>query len=100
MSTYFGNCGSTSPFLVSDRKTSAKGALNAATTFGLPVIAGTAAEAPEVKAICPSGPHRYYIKAQAASFSLLLAFIAKPAPPRRLEWMPVGPAGSGATAHL
>src|SRR6185312_7134112 len=101
MSTYFGNCGNTLPFSDSDRNTSAKGALNEAFTSALPIIAGTAGEPPEeVKAICPSGPQRYCMKAQAASLILLLAFMAKPAPPASLALIPSGPAGTGATAHL
>src|SRR3569833_1051768 len=48
MSTYFGNCGSTLPASVSDRNTSANGALNEALTSALPLIAGTAGEPPDV----------------------------------------------------
>src|SRR4051812_28256648 len=52
MSTYLGNCGNTLPSSVSDRNTSANGALNDALTSALPIMAGTAGEpAPEVKAI-------------------------------------------------
>src|SRR5579871_140931 len=101
ISTYFGNCGNTLPVTDSARNTSANGALNEAFTASLPIIAGTAGELPvEVKAICPSGPHRYCMKAQAASFTLELAFMAKPAPPASLALVPSGPAGTGATAHL
>src|SRR3569833_1965948 len=101
MSTYLGNCGNTLPVSVSDRNTSANGALNEALTSALPIMAGTAGEPPdEVKAIWPSGPQRYCMNSQAASLTLLLAFMAKPAPPASLAWMPSGPDGSGATAHL
>src|SRR5690242_6846075 len=101
MSTYLGNCGNTRPVSVSDRKMSANGALNEALTSLLPIIAGTAGDAPaEANAICPSGPARYCMNAQAASLTLLLALMAKPAPPASLACVPPGPAGSGATAHL
>src|SRR3569623_1224155 len=77
MSTYLGNCGNTLPSAVSDRNTSANGALNEALTSALPIMAGTAGEpAPEVKAIWPSGPHRYCMNAHAASLTLELAFMA------------------------
>src|ERR1700712_5316923 len=101
MSTYLGNCGNTLPVSVSDRNTSANGALNEALTSALPIIAGTAGEPPdEAKAIWPSGPARYCRKAQAASFTFEFALMAKPAPPASLACVPSGPAGSGATAHL
>src|SRR6185312_16922182 len=94
-------CGNTLPTAVSDRNTSANGALNEALTASSPVIAGTAGEPPvEVKAIWPGSPQRYCMKSQAASFTLELAFMAKPAPPASLARIPSGPAGSGATAHL
>src|SRR5207248_2445164 len=95
------NCGNTLPVSVSDRNTSANGALNDALTASLPIIAGTAGDPPDdVKAIWPSSPHRYCMNSHAASLTLLLAFIANPAPPASLACVPSGPAGSGATAHL
>src|SRR3569832_2853588 len=101
MWTDFGYCGFSLPSAVSDRNTSANGALNEALTAALPIMAGTAGEpAPEVKAIWPSGPQRYCMNAQAAALTLELAVMAKPAPPASLARVPSGPAGTGATAHL